>query len=113
MIVFIGLIVGILLGILWPGYMPDKFSPYISIAILASLDSIFGAIRAMLSKNFKTDIFISGFFGNSLLAVLLIYIGERLGMPLHFAAVVVFGGRIFENFAIVRRVLLEKARNRE
>lgn len=110
MIVFIGLLVGIVLGIVWPGNIPDKFSPYISIAILASLCSVFGAVRAILSKNFKTDIFISGFFGNAILAAILVYIGEKLGMPLHFAAVIFFGVRIFENFAIIRRVLLEKVR---
>ncbi|MGL4761549.1 MAG: small basic family protein [Sarcina sp.] len=113
MVVFIGLLIGIILGLISPGYIPDKFSPYISIAILAALDSIFGASRAMLAKNFRTDIFISGFLGNAALAAILVYVGEKLGIPLHFAAVIVFGRRIFENFAIIRRVLLDKARTKE
>jgi small basic protein len=91
--------------------IPDKFSPYMSVAILACLDSVFGAIRASLSKNFKADIFISGFFGNAVLAVALAYLGDKLGVPLYLAAVVVFGGRIFDNFAIIRRLLLEKAKS--
>lgn len=61
MIAFIGLIVGIIIGIVWKVNIPDKFSPYISVAILACLDSVFGAIRSSLSKNFEADIFISGF----------------------------------------------------
>ncbi|WP_297519140.1 small basic family protein [uncultured Clostridium sp.] len=113
MVVFTGLLIGIILGMISPGHIPDKFSPYVSIAILAALDSVFGAVRAMFSKNFKTDIFISGFLGNAVLAAILVYIGEKLGIPLHFAAVIVFGRRIFENFAIIRRVLLDKARKRE
>lgn len=112
MIAFIGLIVGIIIGIVWKVNIPDKFSPYISVAILACLDSVFGAIRSSLSKNFEADIFISGFFGNAVLAAGLAYLGDKLGVPIYLAAVIVFGGRIFDNFAIIRRVLLERAKSR-
>ncbi|GFZ30497.1 hypothetical protein CSC2_10230 [Clostridium zeae] len=112
MIAFIGLLIGIIVGIIWKVDIPEKFSPYMSVAILACLDSVFGAIRASLSKNFQADIFISGFFGNAALAVALAYLGDKLGIPIYIAAVIVFGGRIFDNFAIVRRLLIEKARSR-
>lgn len=68
----------------------------------------FGAVRGNLSKNFQADIFISGFFGNALLAAGLAYLGDKLGIPIYMAAVIVFGGRIFDNFAIIRRLLLEE-----
>lgn len=112
MIAFIGLIIGIIVGLVWKVNIPDKFSPYISVAILACLDSVFGAIRSSLSKNFEADIFISGFFGNAVLAAGLAYLGDKLGVPIYLAAVIVFGGRIFDNFAIIRRLLLEKAKSR-
>jgi small basic protein len=112
MIAFIGLLIGIIVGIVWKVDIPEKFSPYMSVAILACLDSVFGAIRASLSKNFQADIFISGFFGNAALAVALAYLGDKLGIPIYIAAVIVFGGRIFDNFAIVRRLLIEKAKSR-
>ncbi|HBC95227.1 MAG TPA: DUF1290 domain-containing protein [Clostridium sp.] len=108
MIAFIGLILGIIIGVACNVNIPDKFSPYMSVAILACLDSVFGAIKANLSKNFQTDIFISGFFGNALLAAGLAYLGDKLGVPIYLAAVIVFGGRIFDNFAIIRRLLLKK-----
>lgn len=110
MIAFIGLVIGILVGIIWKVNIPDKFTPYMSVAILACLDSVFGAIRSLLSKNFQADIFISGFFGNAVLAAALAYLGDKMGVPIYLAAVIVFGGRIFDNFAIIRRLLLEKAR---
>ena len=110
MIAFIGLIIGVLVGIIWKVNIPDKFTPYMSVAILACLDSVFGAIRSLLSKNFQADIFISGFFGNAVLAAALAYLGDKMGVPIYLAAVIVFGGRIFDNFAIIRRLLLEKAR---
>ncbi|MDF2885206.1 MAG: hypothetical protein K0R54_5778 [Clostridiaceae bacterium] len=113
MIAFIGLIIGIIVGAIWQINIPDKFSPYMSVAILACLDSVFGAFRANLSKNFQADIFISGFFGNAVLAAALAYLGDKLGVPIYLAAVIVFGGRIFNNFAIVRRLLIEKAKSHE
>ncbi|HEY5562587.1 MAG TPA: small basic family protein [Clostridiaceae bacterium] len=111
MIAFIGLVLGILIGIVWNVNIPDKFTPYMSVAILACLDSVFGAVRSLLSKNFQPDIFISGFFGNAVLAAGLAYLGDKMGVPIYLAAVIVFGGRIFDNFAIIRRLLIEKARS--
>lgn len=113
MIAFIGLLIGIIVGVFWNINIPDKFSPYMSVAILACLDSVFGAIRATLSKNFQADIFISGFFGNAVLAAGLAYMGDKMGVPIYLAAVIVFGGRVFDNFAIVRRLLIEKAKSHQ
>lgn len=112
MVAILGLLIGVIAGILWDVNIPEKFSPYISVAILACLDSVFGAIRANLSNNFQADIFISGFFGNAALAAGLAYLGDKLGIPVYIAAVIVFGGRIFDNFAIIRRLLIEKAKSR-
>ena len=113
MIAIIGLLIGMLLGIIFDVDIPANFSPYMSVAILACLDSVFGAIRANLSKNFKADIFISGFFGNLILAACLAYLGDKLGIPMYIAAVIVFGGRIFDNFAIIRRILLDKLKTKD
>ena len=111
MIAIFGLLIGVILGVVFNVSIPDKFSPYMSVAILACLDSVFGAVRATISKNFRTDIFISGFFGNAVLAAALAYLGDKMGVPIYLAAVIVFGGRIFDNFAIVRRLLIDKARS--
>lgn len=108
MIAVVGLLIGVILGFVLDVNISDKFSPYMSVAILACLDSVFGAIRANLSKNFQPDIFISGFFGNAVLAALLAYLGDKLGIPIYIAAVIVFGGRIFDNFAIIRRLIIEQ-----
>lgn len=113
MIGFIGLIIGIIIGVIWNINIPDKFSPYMSVAILACLDSVFGAVKGNLARNFQPDIFISGFFGNAVLAAGLAYLGDKLGVPIYLAAVIVFGGRIFDNFATIRRLLIEKAKSRQ
>ncbi|MBZ4644980.1 MAG: hypothetical protein PWR27_638 [Petroclostridium sp.] len=108
MILIIGLVIGLVIGFLTPIHIPSQYSSYVAIAILAALDSVFGGITASSQKNFDIKIFISGFFGNALLAALLTYIGKKLDVDIYLAAVVVFGTRLFQNFAIIRRFLLNK-----
>lgn len=113
MVIFVGLLIGTILGLFWNVNIPIRFSPYISVAIFACLDSVFGAIKASIDKKFRADVFISGFFGNAVLAAALTYLGDKLGMPIYLAAIIVFGERIFNNFASVRRLLLERARSHQ
>ena len=108
-----GLAFGVVVGYYIPFTYSMDYSIYMSVAILACLDSVFGAVRANLSKNFQADIFISGFFGNAVLAAALAYLGDKLGIPIYIAAVIVFGGRIFDNFAIIRRLIIEKYKSRQ
>ncbi len=105
---FVGILIGVLIGIYLPITYSASYSLYVSVAILACLDSVFGGLRATLEKKFNTEIFISGFFGNAILAAFLAYVGDRLGVPLYYAAIFAFGGRLFQNFAIIRRLLFRK-----
>lgn len=113
MIAVLGLIIGIVIGVIIPYEIPATYSPYVAIGILACLDSVFGGIRAKMIDKFYLTIFISGFFGNAILAIALTYIGDRLGISIHMAAIVVFGSRLFQNFAFIRRSMLNKAHKQE
>jgi len=108
MLPILGLIIGILVGIFIPYNIPYKYSNYVAISILAALDSVFGAAAATLQNKFNMKVFISGFFGNAMLAAVLAYIGDKLGIQLYLAAVFAFGNRLFLNFAVIRRLLLNK-----
>ncbi|HWP98559.1 MAG TPA: small basic family protein [Syntrophomonadaceae bacterium] len=101
------LVGGVLLGLHLP-IMSYVFTKYMSIAVLAALDSVFGGIRAYQEDHFDNLIFLSGFVANTLLAAGLAYLGDLLRIELYLAAVVVFGVRIFQNLAIIRRYLLKK-----
>lgn len=103
-----GLLVGFVAGTYNPVEFPVSYVRYISVAILACLDSVLGGLRAAVEKKFNNVVFVSGFFTNALLAMLLAYIGDKLAVDLYLAAVVVFGGRMFNNLAIVRRALVER-----
>ncbi|WP_227767094.1 small basic family protein [Zhaonella formicivorans] len=104
----LGLLIGVLIGLLFPYQIPVAYAKYMSVAALAALDSVFGGLRSGMENKFDSGIFLSGFFSNTLLAGLLAYIGDQLGVELYMAAVFAFGVRLFQNLAIIRRFLLKK-----
>lgn len=108
LVAIIGLFLGVIIGLFLPNFYPAAYSFYISIAVLAALDSIFGAVRSNMEGRFDMAIFISGFLGNAVLAGALAFIGDKMGVPLYYAAIFVFGGRLFQNFAVIRRLLIDK-----
>lgn len=103
-----GLVMGILLGAFTPVSIPLSLAKYTAVAILAALDTGLGGIRAGLENRFDLAAFISGFTFNSLLAAALTYLGDTLGIDLYLAAVVVFGVRLFDNLAVVRRLVMNR-----
>ena len=105
--ILIGCVVGAILGSLAP-VIPYTYSSYLSIAIIAALDSVFGGIASVMKGNFDLKIFLSGFFGNSILSIALTFLGEKLNVDIYLAAIVVFVGRMFTNLAIIRRYYIDK-----
>ncbi len=103
-----GLILGMVLGFMFPWSIPVAYSKLFSIALMASLDSVFGGLRAASEGIFDDKIFISGFFSNALLAAFLVYVGDRLGIDLYYVALLALGLRIFNNLGFIRRFLLKK-----
>ncbi|GAA4715616.1 small basic family protein [Brevibacillus fulvus] len=104
----LGLVFGIVIGFLLDWRVPQEYSSYLSIALLAGLDTIFGGIRSYLERTFNVRIFMSGFFFNTLFAAGLAFIGAFLGIDLYLAAIVAFGVRLFNNLAVIRRIILYK-----
>ena len=105
--ILIGCILGALIGINAP-MISYTYSSYLAIAIIAALDSVFGGITSVIKKNFDLKIFVTGFFGNAILAILLTILGQKLNVDIYLAAIVVFVGRMFVNLAIIRRYYVDK-----
>ncbi|WLR53514.1 small basic family protein [Mesobacillus subterraneus] len=103
-----GLIIGVIIGLLTDITIPEEYSNYLSIAILAALDTLFGGIRAQLQNIYDEKVFVSGFFFNIVLAASLAFLGVHLGVDLYLAAVFAFGVRLFQNIAVIRRIILTK-----
>ena len=105
--ILIGCILGALIGMNAP-MISYTYSSYLAIAIIAALDSVFGGITSVIKKNFDLKIFVTGFFGNAILAILLTILGQKLNVDIYLAAIVVFVGRMFVNLAIIRRYYVDK-----
>lgn len=105
--VIIGCILGVIIGINVPT-ISYLYSSYLAIAVIAALDTVFGGIASIINKKFDIKTFISGFFGNAILAILLTILGQKLNVDIYLAAIVVFVWRMFMNLGTIRRYYVEK-----
>jgi len=105
MIAALGLLVGIIAGLLLEPTVPLWLQPYLPIAVVAALDAVFGGLRAFLDGIFDDRVFTVSFLSNIVVAALIVYLGDQLGVgsQLSTGVVVVLGIRIFSNAAAIRR----------
>jgi small basic protein len=103
----LGLIIGAALGLFLQPDIPLWLQPYLPIAIVAGLDALFGALRALLDGIFSDRVFVISFVSNVLIAALIVFVGDQLGVgaQLSTGVVVVLTIRIFANVAAIRRKL--------
>lgn len=104
----VALVVGFVAIYFTQASVPPLLGPYLSLAALAGLDSVCGGIRAGMEGKFSDDILVTGFLMNTLLAAGLAFLGDRIGVDLFLAAVVLLGGRVFLNISLIRRYLLNE-----
>ena len=107
MIAAIGLLLGIVAGLFLEPTVPSWLQPYLPIAVVAALDAVFGGLRALLDGIFDDRVFVVSFVANVLVAAVIVYLGDQLGVgsQLSTGVVVVLGIRIFANAAAIRRHL--------
>ncbi len=105
MIAALGLLLGVLAGLFLQPTVPVWLDPYLPIAVVAALDAVFGALRAFLDGIFDDKVFVVSFVSNVLIAALIVYLGDKLGVggQLSTGVIVVLGIRIFSNVAAIRR----------
>ena len=109
MIAVVGLVVGIVAGLVLQPTVPVSLQPYLPIAVVAALDALFGGLRARLDGLFDDKVFLVSFLSNVVVAALIVFLGDQLGVgsQLSTAVVVVLGIRIFSNAAAIRRHLFK------
>lgn len=103
MLAFLGLLLGALLAVAIQPSISQELGRYVAMAVVAALDSSLGGIRSYLERTFNDRIFVVSFVANAAVAILLVWVGDQLGVDLVTAVVVVFGVRIFQNVAALRR----------
>ena len=109
MIPVLGLVVGLAVGLLLDPSVPVWLQPYLPIAVIAALDAVFGAVRAVLDGIFNDKVFVVSFLSNVVVAAFIVFLGDQLGVgaQLSTGVVVVLGVRIFSNVASIRRHLFK------
>ena len=109
MIPALGLVIGIVVGVLLEPEVPLWLQPYLPIAVIAALDAVFGAVRAVLDGIFNDKVFVVSFLSNVVVAAFIVFLGDQLGVgsQLSTGVVVVLGVRIFSNVASIRRHLFK------
>ncbi len=108
LIPILALAIGIALGFLIRVPLSGIAAVYMGVGVVAGLDSVFGGFRSANEGKFRTDVFVTGFFANILIAFLLAWFGDRIGVNVYFVAILVMGTRIFTNLSLIRRQLLTK-----
>lgn len=106
MLAIFGLVVGALLAVLFQPTVPQDLTRYVAMAVVAAVDAAVGGVRSNLERTFNDRIFVISFVLNAGVAAFLVWIGDQLSVDLTTAIVVVFGIRIFQNVAAIRRRVL-------
>jgi small basic protein len=104
-IAIVGLVLGVVLGLVLRPDVPLWMELYLPIAVVAAMDAVLGALRAFLDGIFSDKVFVISFIGNVLIAALIVFLGDKLGVgaQLTTGVIVVLGIRIFANVAAIRR----------
>ena len=105
MIAAAALVIGLLMGVILRPTVPIGLQPYLPIMIVAALDAVFGGLRASLDGIFDDKVFVVSFVSNVIVAAIIVFLGDQLGVggQLSTGVVVVLGIRIFGNVAAIRR----------
>jgi small basic protein len=105
----LGLLAGLAVGLFLDPSVPVWLQPYLPIAVIAALDAVFGALRAILDGIFNDKVFVVSFLSNVVVAAFIVFLGDQLGVgsQLSTGVVVVLGVRIFSNVASIRRHLFK------
>lgn len=103
----IGLVCGVILGLFVHPSIPVELQPYLPIMVVAAIDALIGAGRSYFERSYSNRAFIFSFLSNVVLAALLVFIGNELGVgtQLSTAVLVVLGIRIFSNATAIRRFI--------
>lgn len=111
-LIILGLSLGLVIGAFLRIDIPPEFARYTAVAIVGVLDSVFGAIRATIKREYNTSIFMTGLLFNIVVAVLITYVGDKLSLDLYLAVLVALMIRIFANIGVIKSQTIDKLWNK-
>ncbi|HZB03153.1 MAG TPA: small basic family protein [Actinomycetota bacterium] len=109
MIALLALLAGIAAGLIFRPSLPSGLALYLPVVVVAALDVVLEGIRERLEGGYHEGELMVGFLANSLLAVFVVWLGDRLGAPdLTVGVIIVFGVRMFQHLTAIRRFLFRE-----
>lgn len=106
--VIAGVVLGVIAGLKLNVEYNPEYIVYISLAILAMINTIFNILCENFNGETKILKSVLYLFSDLLFALFLGYIGERLGLPIYLAAVFAFGNNIYKNMKIMLDFVIAK-----
>jgi small basic protein len=103
MLAIVGLLIGAVTAYVLQPEIPQDVTRYLAMVVIAAIDSSFGGVRSWMEQTFNDRIFLISFLINAAVAAALVWVGDHLAADVSTAIVVVFGIRIFQNVAAIRR----------
>ncbi len=111
LIPILAVLIGVIIGLLMHHPFTGNLGQYLAVGCLAGLDTVCGGIRSGYEGKFHTDIFVSGFITNLVIAISMAWLGDRIYIDLYQAVALVLGWRIFTNLSLIRRSILNQWRD--
>lgn len=108
LIPIICLAIGAMIALTFKVRVEGITAQYFAVACLAGLDTVLGGIRSAYENKFQTDVFVTGFLTNAVIALSIAWLGDRIGIDLTVVVALVMGMRIFNNLSLIRRYVLQK-----
>jgi len=103
-----GLILGIVAGLNLNLVYNPNYIVYISLAILAVLNTIINMLHDSKTTELSMGKSIAYLLTDLLFALFLGFVGEQLGLPIYLAAVFAFGNNIYKKIKVIVDIYLEK-----
>jgi len=104
----LGLVLGIGLGVLLPIEVPGDYSYYFAVALIAALDGVLSSLEEGFRGSFDLFSFWSKILGTVAFALLLVFIGEHLGVELYLAVLFALCYRILKSANSIHLFLTDK-----
>ncbi len=108
----LGILAGIIIGFLSPLNISLTNEKLLLILVLVSFDGIFSATNAKLLKQFDYLLFTNEFILNSILSVVLVYLGTIMGTDFFSVIALVLTFKMFYNLSkLTKTIVLTNKKN--
>ncbi len=115
MIPLIGLILGLIIGLVLNVPIPQAYSIYIGVLVIAALTSLSGVIADILENIYNNKFALIAFLGNMFVSLVIVALGQQLNIALEYLVYFGLGTQMYQNFHRIwhQLALISKEKNKK